>query len=102
MKKLAGIVVMSLLAFVSCKEDVKTPEVVTPEVVTTIETAPEVPKVQTIALEQISGEFTQKELVLEEGTYIFEIANKDVDHEVGFVLAPKERQMQQTILKQLM
>jgi len=45
--------------------------------------------VETISLEQTDGEFTQKTLNLSEGTYVFEIANKDVDHEVGFVLAPK-------------
>ncbi|TYB74013.1 cupredoxin domain-containing protein [Bizionia myxarmorum] len=45
--------------------------------------------VQTISLEQTDGEFKQKTLTLKEGTYVFEIANKDVAHEVGFVLAPK-------------
>ena len=30
-----------------------------------------------------------KSLTINEGTYVFEIANKDVDHNVGFVLAPK-------------
>jgi len=43
-----------------------------------------------ISLEQTEGMFTQKELTLKEGTYIFKIANKNVDHEVGFVLAPKD------------
>ena len=46
-------------------------------------------KVKTVALEQTDGEFTQKQLTLSEGTYIFEIANNGVDHNVGFVLAPK-------------
>lgn len=45
--------------------------------------------VKTVALEQTKGEFTQKSLTLSEGTYVFEIANTGVDHEVGFVLAPK-------------
>ncbi len=46
-------------------------------------------KVKTVALEQTKGEFTQKQITLSEGTYIFEIANNDVGHNVGFVLAPK-------------
>lgn len=45
--------------------------------------------VKTVALEQTEGEFTQKALTLSEGTYVFEITNTGVDHEVGFVLAPK-------------
>lgn len=44
---------------------------------------------KTVALEQTKGEFTQKSITLSEGTYVFEIANVGVDHEVGFVLAPK-------------
>ena len=46
-------------------------------------------KVKTVALEQTKGEFTQKQITLSEGTYIFEIANNHVGHDVGFVLAPK-------------
>ncbi|MGJ8548017.1 cupredoxin domain-containing protein [Winogradskyella wichelsiae] len=46
-------------------------------------------KVKTVSLEQTSGEFTQKSLKLSEGDYIFEIANKNVGHQVGFVLVPK-------------
>lgn len=46
-------------------------------------------KVRTIALEQTSGEFTQKQLTIDEGTYVFEIANNGVDHNVGFVLVKK-------------
>ena len=45
--------------------------------------------VKTVSLEQTKGEFTQKSLTLSEGTYIFEIANNNIDHEIGFVLAPK-------------
>lgn len=45
--------------------------------------------VKTVSLEQTNGEFTQKAITLSEGTYVFEIANSGVDHEVGFVLAPK-------------
>lgn len=42
-----------------------------------------------VSLEQTKGAFTQQELTLEEGTYIFEISNNNVGHQVGFVLAPK-------------
>lgn len=45
--------------------------------------------VKTVSLEQTKGEFTQKKITLSEGTYIFEIANNNVGHNVGFVLAPK-------------
>ena len=46
-------------------------------------------KVKTVALEQTKGEFTQKKITLSEGTYVFEISNNNVGHDVGFVLAPK-------------
>ncbi|MDO6809042.1 cupredoxin domain-containing protein [Zobellia galactanivorans] len=46
-------------------------------------------EVKTIALEQTPGEFTQKQLTVSPGTYVFEIANKDVGHDVGFVLVKK-------------
>ncbi|WP_298507815.1 cupredoxin domain-containing protein [uncultured Kordia sp.] len=45
--------------------------------------------VKTVSLEQTKGEFTQKSITLSEGTYVFEIANTGVGHDVGFVLAPK-------------
>jgi len=45
--------------------------------------------VKTVSLEQTKGEFTQKKITLSEGTYVFEIANNNVGHNVGFVLAPK-------------
>ncbi len=91
MKKVAGLIVMGLLAFTSCKQDVKQAEKVA--------TTEEVAQVQTISLVQTSGEFNKKELVLKEGTYVFEIANKDVDHEVGFVLAPKGKTDQANHIK---
>jgi len=56
-------------------------------------------KVQTISLEQTPGEFNQKSLSLKEGTYVFDIANKNVDHEVGFVLAPKGKTDQANHIK---
>ncbi|WP_343488271.1 hypothetical protein [Allomuricauda sp. d1] len=45
--------------------------------------------VETISLEQTPGEFTQKNLTVSEGTYVFEIKNSGVDHQVGFVLVKK-------------
>ncbi len=42
-----------------------------------------------VTLTQVPGEFETTSLNLEEGLYQFEIANKGVDHEVGFVLVPK-------------
>lgn len=42
-----------------------------------------------IALEQIPGEFIQKEVTVSEGTYVFEISNNAVGHNVGFVLVKK-------------
>ena len=46
-------------------------------------------EVKTVSLEQTKGEFTQKQITLSEGTYIFEVSNNNVGHKVGFVLAPK-------------
>lgn len=45
--------------------------------------------VKVLSLEQTSGEFTQKQVTVSEGTYVFEVANNGVDHEVGFVLVKK-------------
>ncbi len=45
--------------------------------------------VSIISLEQTTGEFTQKKITVSEGTYVFEIANNAVGHDVGFVLVPK-------------
>ena len=42
-----------------------------------------------ISLEQTTGEFTQKQLTVNAGTYVFEISNNGVDHNVGFVLVEK-------------
>ena len=46
-------------------------------------------EVQTIQLEQTKGAFTQQSLTLDQGSYVFEISNNGVGHDVGFVLAPK-------------
>ena len=44
--------------------------------------------VKTVSLEQTKGEFTQKALTLDAGSYVFEIANNHVGSDVGFVLVP--------------
>ncbi len=49
----------------------------------------QVKEVKTVSLEQTKGEFTQKSITLSEGTYVFEIVNTKVGHDVGFVLVPK-------------
>lgn len=43
---------------------------------------------KTVKLTQTPGEFATKELKLKEGVYVFEVMNKGVDHECGFVVAP--------------
>lgn len=45
--------------------------------------------IKTIALEQVKGEFVQKQLTVNAGTYLFAIANNEVGHDVGFVLVKK-------------
>lgn len=42
-----------------------------------------------ITLEQTKGEFTQKQLTVDAGTYVFEIDNNNVGTDVGFVLVKK-------------
>ena len=46
-------------------------------------------KTSVVSLEQTEGEFTQKSITLSEGSYVFEISNNNVGHQVGFVLVPK-------------
>ncbi|MEM1135603.1 MAG: hypothetical protein AAGI07_07165 [Bacteroidota bacterium] len=47
---------------------------------------------KTVHLDQTPGEFAKKELTLKAGeTYVFEVANKGIDHKVGFVIAPKDK-----------
>lgn len=46
-------------------------------------------KVRTVSLEQTPGEFTQKNLTVSEGTYIFEVSNSYAGTDVGFVLMPQ-------------
>jgi len=58
-------------------------------------------KVQTIKLEQTKGKFNVEQLTLEAGnTYVFEVTNKGVDHEVGFVIAPKGKTDQANHIKE--
>lgn len=45
--------------------------------------------VKTIAVEQVSGEFVQKQITVDAGTYTFAVANNEVGHNVGFVLVKK-------------
>ena len=42
--------------------------------------------IKTVSLEQTDGEFTQKQITLTEGTYIFEVSNNNAAAEVGLVL----------------
>lgn len=44
---------------------------------------------KTISLEQTKGEFTQKNITVTEGDYVFEISNNNVGTDVGFVLVKK-------------
>jgi uncharacterized cupredoxin-like copper-binding protein len=45
---------------------------------------------KTVKLSQTPGEFETKEITLKAGKpYVFEVTNNGVDHEIGFVLAPK-------------
>ncbi len=57
-------------------------------------------QVNTISLGQTPGEFTIKSLTLSPGDYQFEIANNGVDHEVGFVVAPKGKTDQPNHIKE--
>ncbi len=57
-------------------------------------------EVQTVKLEQTEGEFNIKGLTLSEGTYQFEVMNNGVNHEVGFVLAPKGMTEQKNHIKE--
>lgn len=45
--------------------------------------------VKTISLEQVEGEFVQKQITVNAGTYEFAVANNNVGHDVGFVLVKK-------------
>jgi len=45
-------------------------------------------QIKTVTLEQTKGEFTQKQVTLSEGDYVFNISNNNVGTDVGFVLVP--------------
>lgn len=42
-----------------------------------------------VRLEQTKGEFTQKQITVSPGEYIFEISNNNAGTDVGFVLVPQ-------------
>lgn len=44
---------------------------------------------KTVRLEQTKGEFTQKQITIAPGDYVFEISNNDAGTDVGFVLVPQ-------------
>lgn len=56
--------------------------------------------IKTVALEQTLGEFTQKQITLTSGTYIFEISNNAVGKDVGFVLHPKGKSGEENHIKE--
>ncbi|MGB1040589.1 MAG: hypothetical protein ACPGVD_06940 [Flavobacteriales bacterium] len=93
MKTIATVLFISLFTLASCTQNgskTANNESSTPETETTNnDKLIAENEVKTISMEQIDGEFTKKELTLEAGTYIFEIENNGVDHEVGFVLTPE-------------
>lgn len=41
-----------------------------------------------IRLDQTNGKFVVESMTVEAGKFIFEVSNKGVDHELGFVLVP--------------
>ena len=46
-------------------------------------------KAQIVALEQTKGQFTQQQVELKAGDYVFAISNNKAGVDVGFVLVPK-------------
>ncbi|MBV6645685.1 MAG: cupredoxin domain-containing protein [Cyclobacteriaceae bacterium] len=53
-------------------------------------------KAKKVKLSQTTGAFKQTELKLKAGkTYVFEVSNDGVDHEVGFVVTPKGKTEQE-------
>lgn len=58
-------------------------------------------KAKTVKLNQVPGEFEKKEITLKAGKpYVFEVTNQGVDHEVGFVVAPKGQTEQANHVKE--
>ena len=97
MKALSSIILISLFFFTACSPDKKT--AAKEAVKETKEAMVDTKEIRTISLIQTPGEFNQKSLSLKPGTYVFDIANKSVDHEVGFVLAPKGKTDQANHIK---
>lgn len=98
MKSITALVMISLFFFTACKHDHAHEDAHNASKKVATEVAKK-NEVKTISLAQTVGEFQQKSLTLKEGTYIFNIANKNVDHEVGFVLAPKGKTDQENHIK---
>lgn len=46
-------------------------------------------EVETVRLNQVEGKFIENKLMVKEGKVQFEVANVDVDRQVGFVLVPQ-------------
>ncbi len=57
-------------------------------------------QVNKVVLTQTPGEFTIKSLTLSPGDYQFEIFNDGVEHDLGFVLAPKGKTNQENHIKE--
>ncbi|MRI01336.1 hypothetical protein GH721_12410 [Kriegella sp. EG-1] len=55
----------------------------------TVNAQTETESIKLISLEQTPGEFTKKQVTVNEGIYVFEISNNNVGHDVGFVLVEK-------------
>ena len=93
-KLLASIVLAGLFVFVySCTNNASQVKNVDPvesvKPTTNVKPGKSAMSVENVKLTQTVGKFTTEELTLASGKYQFEIANSDVDHEVGFVLVPK-------------
>jgi plastocyanin len=73
MKKLIALVVMTLGMSITARAQDKMTD----------------KSIKTISLEQVKGEFVQKQVSVDAGTYQFAIANNEVGHDVGFVLVRK-------------
>jgi len=55
---------------------------------------------KTVKLTQVDGAFEETELTLKPGTYVFEVTNDGVDHEVGFVVVPKGKHEMEDHIKE--
>ncbi len=57
------------------------------------------PNVQTIRLNQVEGKFIEDDIKVRAGQVQFEVANVDIDREVGFVLVPQGQYDQSNHIK---